>query len=394
MQLTDLTELLRGYYHKTLSDAQRAAFFELIRDDAHQAAVETFIDELLEQEEPGAGELPDTVSNDILQSIFVVKKTFPASTKPVRSMGRWWLAAAVLLVVLLGALVWRQPAEPSKAVAHTSGVFVPGVNGAILTLPGEQQVSLDGLPEDTTVLFDKGRLVVQQGQVAYDPASAASELHPVYHTISTPRGRQFTFRLPDGSRIWLNAASSVRFPIGAGNRSRTLAVTGEVYCEVQQDANAIFRVQLPDGSLVQVLGTQFNINAYSDEPRLKTTLVSGRIRLVKNGRAMDIQPGQQAITGHEATSGMQLVTGADADNALAWTTGKFNMKQVTVAALARQIARWYDIDVVVDAKDALREISFGGALNRSLPLTDLLLAMKDLGVQSKIVNKQLQLYKE
>jgi ferric-dicitrate binding protein FerR (iron transport regulator) len=205
-----------------------------------------------------------------------------------------------------------------------------------------------------------------------------------YNTLRTPRGGQFRLTLPDGTGVWLNAASSITYPTAFNGAARNVTVTGEVYFEVAQIPNKPFMVKVNDHTAIQVLGTQFNISAYADEATVNTTLLQGSIKVTAGSNALVLQPGQQAQT----TDGgaLQVLDHADTDQAIAWKNGSFNFNGKGLPEVMRQLSRWYDIEVVFSGKVPVRK--FGGEIQRSLPLSEVLEILQQMDVKFKIKDEK------
>jgi len=281
----------------------------------------------------------------------------------------WRSAAAVLLVGLSSALYiyYRPVQKPALAVETVQPKpapdIAPGGDKAILTLSDGAQV----------VLNDAGKgLVAQQGKTALckradgqleyiTDASAGKDAEEKigYNTVTTPRGGQYQITLPDGSRVWLNASSSIRFPTRFFGNERRVETTGEVYFEVHKDPSLPFHVST-DGHDIEVLGTTFNLMAYDDEPHIKTTLVEGSVKVTNLQQTQLLKPGEQSIALKEKET--LKVVRADLDEALAWKTGQFIFNNEDLESIMRKVARWYDVEI--DFKENFRDLRFTGGMSR------------------------------
>ena len=201
---------------------------------------------------------------------------------------RWWAVAAILLLVVSGAWWWTRFNRPSPPFGQqeTRGKDLqPGGNRAILTLAGGKQIILDSAANG--VLTQQGNAQIQKlanGQLAYQRIHEKST-EILYNTLSTPRGGQYQLMLPDGSRVWLNAASSVTYPTAFTGTERRVKITGEAFFEVVHNDRQPFRVQAGD-QLIEDIGTAFNVNAYTDEPGVKTTLVEGKVKVSRDRKSV------------------------------------------------------------------------------------------------------------
>lgn len=262
------------------------------------------------------------------------------------------------------AIHGEKPAEQTQ--------IKPGGNKAILTLANGSTIVLDtaskGLLNETSgVKVQK----LESGLVAYSiqGRQITENNAAFYNTITTPRGGQYQVTLSDGTRVWLNAASSIRFPIAFFGDERKVEITGEAYFEVAKNKNKPFRV-LAAGSEVEVLGTHFNVNAYTDEPYVRTTLLEGLVKVStsssKNQSSKFIHPGQEASVSR--VGGIKVNDHADVEEAVAWKNGRFQFRSTDVRAILRQLSRWYDVDVVYKGNVNLH---FTGQLSRSESVTEI-----------------------
>jgi len=282
----------------------------------------------------------------------------------VRKMIFWKrLAAAAAIVLLIGTAIWfgvmRTPktdlvTNTPKATLTNIKDIAPGGNKTILTLGDNSTIVLDDAANGQLAQEGSSKVnKTKDGELKYQLATVNKQLPIVYNKLATPRGGQYQLVLPDGSKVWLNAAASIKFPTAFAGNERRVEITGEVYFEVAKDPSKPFRVAIPQGATVEVLGTHFNINAYDDEPAEKITLIEGRVKVNsaipdKSGQAGNrqsaiLEPGQQAIlsqTSHES----QIIQ-VQTDDVLAWKNGLFHFENVDIKAVMRQLSRWYDIDV-------------------------------------------------
>jgi ferric-dicitrate binding protein FerR (iron transport regulator) len=200
----------------------------------------------------------------------------------------------------------------------------------------------------------------------------------LYDTLTTPMGGQYMLTLPDGTKVWLNAASSIIFPASFNDKERAVSVTGEVYMEVAKNSKQPFKVKVNEMEIA-VLGTSFDINAYGDEPMIRTTLVEGRIRLGQDGKSKEIMPGQQ---GQVIKGEIKLAPKVEMEQILAWKNGLFNFNNVDLYTIMRQLSRWYNIKV--EYSGTLPDRNFAGELPRDLSLAQVLKILDKIDVHYKI----------
>ncbi|GGH57061.1 ferric-dicitrate binding protein FerR (iron transport regulator) [Filimonas zeae] len=298
----------------------------------------------------------------------------PATVKPparLRTITRWVAAACLVLAAGTAALLWRKqpaPAKPeAKAVAPLS--VPPGKNGAVLTLADGSTLVLDSMGNGEITTQTGAKLILKDSALAYTPAGGAANGAIGYNTMTTPNGRQFQVTLPDGSKVWLNAASSLRYPTAFTGKERLVEVTGEAWFEVAPKANMPFRINVNNQATIEVLGTSFNVNAYENEGMVRATLINGAIAVSNQQQRAVLKPGQQASVAPTAGSRMRVEL-ADVDKVAAWRYGLFNFQDASLQEVMKQLERWYDIRVVYDKK--IPDIKFGGELSRNMTLEGLL----------------------
>lgn len=348
---------------------------------------EAEINRLLESCQHILEEIPADTPVDPRWTIALNNRIDQLETVPAKriSMQRWWAAAAVLLLAATGAYFWATRTTSQIASAPTLAVaaqipVMPGSNKAVLTLADGSMITLDSAGNR---VLQQGNTSVQQkgGQLIYQSSGNTSSL--AYNTLRTPRGGEFHLSLPDGTEVWLNAASSLRYPTAFTGRDRTVEITGEAYFEVAKDATKPFKVRIGNNAGIDVLGTSFNVNSYSNEKQMNITLVNGTVRVFSAQRAVVLQPGQQA----QLAEGIKVVNHADVDKTIAWKNGAFNFDNVGLEEAMRQLERWYNIDVVYE--NGVPDIYFGGELSRSMSLNDLLLALEKSNVHFRIDGQKL-----
>ncbi|PWV47696.1 FecR domain-containing protein [Chitinophaga sp. S165] len=329
------------------------------------AAMQREFEKTLGEHHEIPSEVSDRIETRLLQDISRDKVVKIHS----RTRIRWAVAAAALL--LLGSGLYYMTTVSSRKTFTTSnstvadtGDIAPGTNKAILILANGDVVTLDSAGNQ---VINQGQTQVRQknGQLEYAVQGNSDAV--VYNTLTVPRGGQFNIVLPDGSHVWLNAASSLRYPTAFNGDRREVELQGQGYFEVAPNARQPFYVKANNVE-VQVLGTRFDVMAYADEKSINTTLLEGLVN-VKNGTTQQkLKPGQQAIV--DPASGIMVVGAADVDQVIAWKTGFFEFDNASLGDILRQLARWYDIDVSYNQTG--NERLFGGRISRGLPLSDIL----------------------
>jgi ferric-dicitrate binding protein FerR (iron transport regulator) len=352
-----LKTLLEKHFNGTATPEEIKELQELLGKSANDADLDMSLKELWDNF------IPDTsLSAKKADEIF-------ADITGHRHRRVWWPAAAIITILLMAGgakLIFHKSAQHTATQAFKNDI-PPGGNHAILTLADGKQISLDsagngalGKQGATTILK------LNNGQLAYQAQGVISE-QVSYNKISTPRGGQFQIVLPDGTKVWMNAASSLRFPTVFSGNDRQVELTGEAYFEVAKDKTKPFIVSV-NRMKVEVLGTHFNVMSYPDEKSIQTTLLEGAVNVSGNGHSQKLQPGQQAEL---STNGsLQLVTDPDIESALAWKNGYFQFNKADLQSVMRQLERWYDIEVVYE--DEVPDFMFVGQLDKSANLSVIL----------------------
>lgn len=330
------------------------------------------------------GPADPAILNRIMQQ--VVRSEDELSTRPpvhrIRFLRKWrWAAASVVLVLGVAAYLWfsDSPESTQMPVAEVeSGEIQPGKTGAILILADGSRVSLDSIRNGVIALQGGVKAKVLNGTLLYE--GKGQEM--LYNTMSTPKGRQFQVTLPDGTGVWLNAASSIRYPTAFTGAERKVEITGEVYFEVKKDIRP-FIVSADKRAEVTVLGTSFNVNSYSNESGIKTTLLEGAVQVSKGTQSVIIKPGEQA----DVQQKISVIKGVPLEKVMAWKAGLFNFENVSLGEAMRQLERWYDIEVVYEK--GIPDIELDGEMSKDITLNGLMNVLKELGVRYKLEGRRL-----
>jgi ferric-dicitrate binding protein FerR (iron transport regulator) len=322
-----------------------------------------------------------------------------AAPAPVRRMPvvkRIAVAATIILCIGAVALWWMKQ-HTNKAVTPpvaTITDIMPGRNGAILTLQNGQTLVLDSTQNGALPMQHGLQIVKHDSLIAYAPTNNTVLNATAYNTLTTPRGRQFQLVLSDGTKVWLNAASSIHYPAVFTGNERVVEVTGEAYFEVAslrlRSGNKmpfIVKIKTPSGNVgqVEVLGTHFNINAYDDEAAIRTTLLEGSVQAsMVNGERSILKPGEQAVLMPNAS--LTTNHSANLNEVMAWKNGYFQFERSDIQTVMRQIARWYDVDVQYEG--AVTKDKFGGSIPRDATLSQVLHALEQSLVHFTIQGKK------
>ncbi|MRX46592.1 FecR family protein [Pedobacter puniceum] len=298
------------------------------------------------------------------------------SSSKVIWIKRWAAAAVALLLIGVASYLFTQQntGPTNKQEEQVTKLDIPpGGNKAVLTLADGSSIILND-KENGLITQDAGAEIVKtkDGQIVYRSKQAAQ--NAALNMISTPRGGQYKLTLSDGTKVWLNASSSIKFPTVFTGTERKVEITGEAYFEVAKNKNMPFKVSSAH-QMIEVLGTHFNINTYDDESADKTTLIEGSVKIYKlnqQGKEENIstilKPGQQAILTSQAKN--FKVSDADEEAAVAWKNGYFKFNRDNIQTIMRQVSRWYNVDVEYRGK--ISEDLFVGKINRSENVSEVL----------------------
>ncbi len=284
-------------------------------------------------------------------------------TIPLFQWKKWTAVAAAILLLSAGAWWWFSHNRVSDVRVGVNDV-APGISGAILTLADGRQIVLDSAANGFSATDGHAKIVKgNKDQVTYEADGRSAEL--VYNTLSTPRGRKISVVLADGTKVWLNAASSIKFPTVFSGSQRLVEISGEAWFEVAANVKQPFVVKkMGSNYAVQVLGTQFNVNAYDDEDVIKTTLLEGAVR-IKN---KILKPGQQAVAGKDQDE-VTVVPNVNTGEVMSWKNGLFNFDRADIYTVMRQVARWYDVEV--EYKGTITR-HFGGTISQDVNVSQVL----------------------
>lgn len=371
--------LFRQYLNDDLSENDFLLFYDMLAERNYdRKELEEVMEEMMNDGTfimAGGDKDKKEVLASLLAGIDDVKTGVP-DRKPHRmlqpGLRRWIAVAAMLTGILLGAYLLLHKDHPEELSKVEKTDVQPGRNGAILTLANGKQIALDSTGNGMLNPDSDTKIIKQDGELSYAPGAVSGQ-HPSYNSLSTPKGRQFQVRLADGTQVWLNAESTIRYPTFFEGNERNVEVTGEVYFEVAANAKMPFKVKLGQME-VQVLGTHFNINGYGDENDVKTTLLEGRVKVSKPGASVLLKPGQQAKL--KRSEDISVIDDIDLEQVVAWREGNFHFDNSDLHSIMRQLARWYDIDVQYEADVSTH---FGGNISRNVTLSKVLEMLQETG---------------
>jgi transmembrane sensor len=318
-------------------------------------------DETVDQEEEqviiDTGETSDEIRQRILATLLqnTVASTPTEPAKVLAVFKKSWLRiAAVLVLILMGTATWlilprsskTEQAGNQSAVTNSTTDVMPGKTKALLTLANGDKIVLDSVAFGKLAQQGNTAVLNENGQLIYT-AGSQQESHPVYNTLTTARGEVYPLVLSDGSKVWLNAASSIYFPVAFTGKKRIVEITGEAYFEVAKNKTMPFIVRV-NGAEIQVLGTQFNVMAYNDEATVNTTLLEGSVKFEKNGNSIFLRPGEQSQL--NLTGKIRVVNDVNIKKVMAWKNGFFDFEGSDFETIANQLSRWYDVEVKYEKK--------------------------------------------
>ncbi|WP_440134415.1 FecR family protein [Chitinophaga sancti] len=363
-QLNRLEELFNRCMNEQATEAEVAELSYLMQQPENEGKARQLIAQA--HDKVPEMELPVSTIAAITTAIFQAQETKPLVVRMEKRPFRWIRYAAAVVIILAaarGGFLWKS--YKSKPLAHTQTVhdIMPGGDKALLTLADGSTIVLDSMG-NKQIAQQGGTSIVKAagGKLTYNAANNSNKV--LYNKISTPRGGQFQVTLPDGTQVWLNALSSLRFPTIFNGNNRTVELTGEAYFEVQKDAAKPFLVKV-GGMQIDVLGTSFDVMAYPDEKQIQTTLIEGLVKVSADGQAKVLQPGQQLQLQKDGK--LDLLNTADIESAIAWKNGYFKFNQADLQTVMRQLARWYDVEV--NFEGPIPDFRFVGELKRTAGLS-------------------------
>jgi transmembrane sensor len=354
-----LSQLIDQYLAELLTDSEREELVTALDNDHWASETRGIIEGYLDAKEFNFQ--PD------LENLYArIEEAVKAECKPVRSMRplRRMVAAAVFILGIAGTYMLLHKSDTADMQTQAQRFrndVAPGKVGAILRLSDGREILLDTAKDGSVIPgFTKS------GEGLEVKASAVE-----HATVIVPKARKEKLVLPDGSIVWLNAASSISFPTSFSGAKREVAITGEAYFEVAKNASMPFIVTT-NGMKVEVLGTHFNINSYSDEPVIKTTLLEGKVKVttVNGSHAGNVflLPGQQSQL--NSRGDIKLIHDVDVEETVAWKDGKFNFNGNDIESVMRQLEKWYDVKV--EYKGALTKEGFVGIISRQVNISRIL----------------------
>jgi ferric-dicitrate binding protein FerR (iron transport regulator) len=391
MALSRLEYLFDCYVSHKCSEEEEKEFMALLVQSENEMTVKKLIEGVIR--DTGAEiDMSKRASVSILQKILHPDegKVVPVENK--KSILRTWMriaAAAVVILFISGVSYWIITKEKHKTTAAAvpqvkSPQILPGGNHAVLTMADGSTIVLDRI-QNGKIQHGSATINKQNGLLVYDGSAPLKAGVPVtYNTLSTPRGGQYQVVLPDGSRVWLNASSSLHFPTAFVGEQREVELTGEAYFEVAKNKEKPFHVKV-NGMQVEVLGTHFNVNAYPDEDAVRTSLLEGSVKITNESESGMLKPGQQGVL--KKNNKKIEIKSADMDEVIAWKNGLFQFDGADITTILREIGRWYNVDIIYAGKVPVR--SFEGKISREAQLSDVLKILELSNVKFDVEGKKI-----
>lgn len=397
MENTRAVYLFKRYFNQTETAEERDELMAWIDKNENEHRIKVLMNKVWNEFQGSEKFFTDEKSEEILHYVLEEHLKTADIQKSVRRRKHRvvWLraaAAAILALFLTGGYFWHTANSPVVKTAanhlQMNNDVAPGGNKATLTLANGKTIILDSVQSGQLANQGNSKVVkVANGQLEYETQSQGQkkESRLSYNTLVTPRGGVYQLLLPDGSKVWLNAASSIRFPTAFTGSERKVEITGEAYFEIAQNPAKPFSVNA-NGMNVTVLGTHFNVNTYQDEGDMKVTLVEGKVKVTTNdGNDAILKPGEQAQV-NEGTQ-IKLVEHADVEESVAWKNGLFQFDGDDMATIMRKISRWYNVEVMYE--NGIPSGHFTGIISRNTNLSEVLKMLELSGVRFNIEGKNL-----
>ncbi|MBL7735698.1 MAG: FecR family protein [Chitinophagaceae bacterium] len=418
------SDLIDAYLTDALTEMEEAAFFEMLNIPENRAELDYILGEKLDNEEFIIVKDDDRKTANLVRLQKRIDELNSGSGSRLTAhrfhfLRTQWIryAAAVVILFTTGAYLWNNNKINEQTITNGGKPLqtdvAPGGERAVLTLADGTKIILDSVANGNLAQQGNAQIVkLASGQVIYNVEGLTSK-EIMWNTMSTPTGGQYQVTLPDGTKVWLNAASSITYPAAFVDKKRQVKVTGEAYFEVAKNKQKPFIVDIDGKSTIQVLGTSFNINSYADEGDIMATLLEGSLKVSNtniNAAALPsewqsrssetndtlstiLKPGQQATIAvalspgrrHQNLKGIVVTSKVDLDQALAWKNGLFNFDGLNVREVMKQLERWYDIKVKFEGP--MPALTFRGKMFRNVNLSDVLEMLEKMEIKFRMEGK-------
>jgi len=394
MSTDRIHHLLQRFFQEDCTQAEKeelALWIDTLQDDEEW---KLRLEEIWNSYAPG--DKMDPLKADMILKEIIGKTKGQTDQVKIRPFYKKWPVAAAVMLLMAASFIYllkkpsRSSAGPeSQTIAKEMKDIAPGGNKAILTLANGSKVILDSIQNgslgrqgNTKVIKVSNGLLTYKAESLNLPAGKAGhkgQSAVSYNTLSTPRGGQYQLVLPDGSKVWLNAASSLHFPTAFTGKERKVEISGEAYFEIAPNPDKPFIVNIssPDGQnkgSVRVLGTRFNINSYNDETAVRSTLLEGSIQILCGDKAVLLSPGEQAAMNDQEY--IRVIKNINVDEIIAWKNDLFDFEGNDIRFVMRQIARWYNVDVKYENTTSAH---FMGTISRNVNVSQVLKMLEMTG---------------
>jgi ferric-dicitrate binding protein FerR (iron transport regulator) len=396
-----LKYLLDQYLAKTCTAPEKQELAVMILTAEHDEAVKDFLEQTWNKITADE-DMPEERGAQIIASILQQTRDSKANTGKVTRMFPWKKVAIAASIILMAGvtshfLLFNKTEKRNEIVTVTEpakDVEAPKASKATITLANGQRVYLDSVGSGQLAVQGNVKLVkLKNGQIAYQSESGEMLTEMKYNTLENPKGSKvIDMMFSDGSRVWLNAGSSVSFPVAFVGNDRKVSITGEAYFDIAHNEAKPFIVKnVAENVEVQVLGTQFNVNTYTDEDAIKVTLLKGSVKILRpaqNDKAVVIKPGQQAVV----TDKINVTDNIDVEEVMAWKNGKFQFgEKMDIQSIMRQIARWYDVEI--EYKGNVNGF-VGGSISRNVNISNVIEMLEKTGeIKFKLEGKKITVMK-
>jgi hypothetical protein len=387
MDTKRLEYLFNCFISKKSSFEEEKELMDLVDRSESEEQVKRIIDRFFENKSMEQ-QMPQNISGTILNKILQKEEAVivPFENKRLYRMG--WMKIASVILFVFAAYIYVTYSDEAKvnrpqiAVTKKPLPFTPG-NHTVLTMADGTKILLDSL-ENGAIQHGNLSISKKNGLVVFNASSSNASESLSYNTLSTPRGGQYKVILADGSEVWLNASSSLRFPTSFKGNKREVELKGEGYFEVAKNKAKPFYVSVDD-MMIKVLGTHFNVNAYSDDNTIKTSLLEGSVKITRGKAEGLLKPGEQGIVTKD--KGKVEIKEVNVSEVMAWKNGLFQFDGADIVTIMNQISRWYDVDIVYSGKVPVRH--FQGKISRDAALSQVLKILELSNVKFKMEGKKI-----
>lgn len=393
MSISRLEYLFDCYLHQNCSENEEAELMTFVANGKNKIEFQRLIEEVIEKTGMEV-QMPDQVAASILNNIIGCNTKDETALQSRGTFAITWLkaaAAACIILFISSFAYWLFPHHSENALVATVDVapakqalIKPGGKHAILIMGDGRKILLDSA-QNGNIVSGNSKIKKQGAVLVYDGSKALKERAPVtYNTLSTPKGGQYQLVLPDGSKVWLNASSSIHFPTAFIRKQRNVELTGEAYFEIAKNKEKPFHV-IVNGMQVEVLGTHFNVNAYDDEDAVKTSLLEGSVKIKKGNVSGLLKPGQQGVL--KKNSNNLQIKSADMNEVIAWKNGLFQFDGADIKTVMSEIGRWYDVQI--EYAGMVPDRRFEGKISRDAQLSDVLKILELSNVKFEVQGKKI-----